>query len=126
MTVGWTAAAATLVLSNCFVINVNAADLNGDWFRDDGNTRIRIAPCEGKLCATNMWVKDTSKDEEVGDQLLMSLKRESEEKFIGIAYDSKRKRTYRITITVESDRLITRGCVAFGLLCKGTGWKRVN
>lgn len=39
------------------------ADPSGVWLRDDGNARVRIAPCGSNICATNLWIGDTSRGE---------------------------------------------------------------
>ena len=49
-----------------------SADPSGVWLRDDGNARVRIAPCGRNICATNLWIRDTSKGEEAGDRLVHS------------------------------------------------------
>jgi uncharacterized protein (DUF2147 family) len=99
---------------------------DGVWQRDDGNARVRIAPCGSKLCATNLWIKDTSKGEEVGDRLVMTLNRKSDTKLTGTAYDPKRDRNYALTVIVDSDSLITRGCILGGLLCRDVNWAPAN
>jgi uncharacterized protein (DUF2147 family) len=100
--------------------------MDGVWLRDDGNARVRIAPCGSELCATNLWIKDTSKGEEVGDRLIMSLGRKSDSTFAGTAYDPKRDRSYSLTVIVGHDSLTTRGCILGGLLCKGVSWVPAN
>jgi uncharacterized protein (DUF2147 family) len=98
-------------------------DPRGVWLRDDGNARVRIAPCgAGAVCATNLWIRDTSKGEAVGDRLVMTLAPRSATTLAGKAYDPKRKLTYSITVDVREDRLTTRGCVAGGLLCRDVSW----
>jgi uncharacterized protein (DUF2147 family) len=99
-----------------------AADMDGVWSRDDGNARVRVAPCGEKTCATNVWIRDTSKGEAPGDQLVMSLKRSSNTEFSGTAYDPKRGLTYSIDVTVGEQTMKTRGCVLARLLCKTVGW----
>ncbi|MEO3433583.1 DUF2147 domain-containing protein [Inquilinus sp. CAU 1745] len=98
----------------------------GVWLRGDGNARVRIAPCGSQVCATNLWIKDTSEGEEVGDQLIMSLERKSDTELVGSAYDPKRDITYAITVTVGANSLTTRGCVLGGLLCKDVNWTPAN
>lgn len=98
------------------------SDAGGVWMRDDGNARVRIAPCGQKLCATNLWIGDTSKGEEVGDRLVMTLKPNSANTAKGTAYDPKRKLTFSMTLKVASKGLTTRGCIAGGLICKNTRW----
>ena len=53
----------------------NSPDPSGVWLRDDGNARVRIAPCGSNICATNVWIKDTSGGEEVGDGVVDQLRR---------------------------------------------------
>lgn len=98
------------------------ADPSGVWMRDDGNARVRIAPCGVKICATNEWIRDTSKGEEAGDLLVMSLKPKSANTLEGTAYDKKRDRSYSMTLTVKSNGLVTRGCVLGGLVCRNVNW----
>jgi uncharacterized protein (DUF2147 family) len=103
-----------------------AADMGGAWMRDDGNARVRIAPCGNKMCATNLWIRDTSKGEAPGDRLVMSLKRSSDTEFSGTAYDPKRGMSYSIDVTVGNQTMKTKGCVLARLLCKTVGWTQVN
>jgi uncharacterized protein (DUF2147 family) len=103
-----------------------AADMGGAWMRDDGNARVRIAPCGDKTCATNLWIRDTTKGEAPGDRLVMSLKRSSDTEFSGTAYDPKRGITYSVDVTVGNQTMKTKGCVLARLLCKTIGWTQVN
>jgi len=98
------------------------SDARGIWMRSDGNARVRIAPCGENLCATNLWIRDTSKGEAVGDRLVMTLKPVSDSTAKGTAYDSKRKLTYSMTLRVTGKSLTTRGCIVGGLICKDVGW----
>lgn len=98
-------------------------DPRGVWLREDGNARVQIAPCEdGAVCATNLWIGDTSKGEAVGDRLIMTLSPKSDSTLAGKAYDPKRKLTYSITVSVAKNRLTTRGCIVGGLLCRDVSW----
>ena len=57
------AAAACLVffVSLCgSATGESAPDPSGTWNRGDGNAKVRIAPCGSNICATNVWIKDTS------------------------------------------------------------------
>jgi uncharacterized protein (DUF2147 family) len=98
------------------------SDARGVWLRDDGNARVKIAPCGEKLCATNLWIRDTSKGEEIGDKLIMTLKPNSSSTLEGTAYDPKRKLTFSMTLRVAGKGLTTRGCVIGGVICKNTNW----
>jgi uncharacterized protein (DUF2147 family) len=102
------------------------SDARGVWMRSDGNARVRIAPCGKNLCATNLWIGDTSKGEEVGDKLVMTLKPASDGVLKGTAYDPKRRLNYSMTLTVTGNGLTTRGCIVGGLICKNVGWTAVK
>lgn len=111
----------------CFAaVPAQASDPDGIWARDDGNARVKIAPCGAKLCATNLWIKDTSKGEEVGDRLIMSLERKSDTELSGTAFDPKRDRTYSMTLIIGKNELTTRGCIIGGLLCRDVNWTPVK
>ncbi len=114
-----------ILLATMLTTAANAAqeaDPTGVWMRDDGNARVRIAPCGKAICATNLWIKDTSKGEEVGDKLIMTLKAQSGTTLSGEAYDPKRDMSYAIKVTVGKNSLVTRGCIVAGMLCKDVTW----
>lgn len=90
--------------------------------RGDGNALVRIAPCGDKVCATNLWIRDPSKGEAVGDKLVMSLEPRSAASFSGTAYDPKRKLRYSIVVTASGGGLTTRGCFLGKMLCKDVTW----
>jgi uncharacterized protein (DUF2147 family) len=115
-----------LALLACSAGSAAANGLDGVWMRDDGNARVRIAPCGDKVCATNLWIGDSSKGEEVGDRLVMTLSPQPDGTFSGSAYDAKRDRSYAMTITAKTGALTTRGCIVGGLLCKDVNWKAVE
>ena len=99
------------------------ADTKGEWTRGDGNARVKIVPCGDAMCATNIWVKDTSRGEAVGDVLVMSVKPKGDS-LVGSAFDRKRNLKYAMEIKVEESRLLARGCIIGGLVCKSMGWSR--
>lgn len=104
----------------------NAPDPTGVWLRGDGNARVRIAPCGSNICATNLWIGDTSGGEAAGDKLVMTLQPKSGNTLTGTAYDAKRKRTYSMSMKVSKSSLVTRGCILGGALCKSVNWKPAN
>lgn len=123
------AVATGLVLFVSFCGSAFAAstpDPSGTWNRGDGNAKVRIAPCGSNICATNVWIKDTSGGEAVGDKLVMTLKPKSADTLSGKAYDAKRSMTYAIQLKVAGQSLVTRGCVVGGLVCKSVNWSRAR
>lgn len=114
-------------LSVAVVFSMSAAaseiSIAGKWMRGDGDALVRIAPCGSKICATNLWIGDTSKGEEVGDRLVMSLTADSEVSYSGTAYDPKRKLSYSVVVIARDGGLTTRGCFVGKLICKNVYWK---
>jgi len=104
----------------------SAPDPSGTWNRGDGNAKVRIAPCGSNMCATNVWIKDTSGGEAVGDKLVMTLKPKSADTLSGKAFDAKRALTYAIQLKVGGQKLVTRGCLVGGLVCKSVNWSRAR
>ena len=114
-----------LVMSASLLSGIAAAGeavIEGKWMRGDGNTLVHILPCGTNMCATNLWIGDTSNGEEVGDRLEMSLVQDSANIFSGKAYDPKRKLTYSIVVTARKDGLATRGCFVGKFICKEVVW----
>jgi uncharacterized protein (DUF2147 family) len=123
------AAAVGMIFCALFCGSALAAsvpDPSGTWNRGDGNAKVRIAPCGSNICATNVWIKDTSGGEAVGDRLVMTLKPKSADTLSGKAFDPKRDLTYAIQVKVAGQRLVTRGCIAGGLVCKSVNWSRAR
>lgn len=112
-----------LAFASLSAASAAATDLDGTWLRDDGNARVRIAPCGDKICATNLWIGDTSKGEAAGDKLIMTLSRQPDGTFSGNAYDPKRDWSYSMTITATAGALTTRGCIVGRLICRDVNWK---
>lgn len=103
-----------------------APDPSGVWMRGDGNARVRIGPCGSNICATNVWIKDSSGGEEVGDRLVMTVSPKDGSTLSGKAFDAKRNMTYAIQITVGASALTTRGCIVGGLVCKSVQWSKAD
>jgi uncharacterized protein (DUF2147 family) len=115
-----------VMLSLGFATMANAAGIDGQWARGDGNAKVRIAPCGSNICATNTWIKPGTPSEKAGDILTMTIKPVSDGGYSGTAFDPQRNLTYKISVNVKGDTMTTRGCVLAGLLCKDVNWARIN
>ena len=106
---------------------LHAADyaMQGDWSRGDGKAKVRIEPCGDDICAINTWIRPGVSDEKVGDRLVMTIKPNGADKWVGKAFDPQRHMTYRMSIDVAATTMTTHGCVLGGLLCKNMGWTRL-
>lgn len=123
-----TRVATALVLSAGLVVTAAAAEsrLDGVWARGDGNAKVRLQPCGGDVCAINTWIKPGTPDEKPGDKLVMSVKPEGNGVYQGTAFDPQRNLNYNISVSVNGDRMVTKGCVLAGILCKDVNWTRID
>jgi len=110
----------------CGAAEAGESGIEGKWKREDGNALVRIAPCGKDICATNLWIRDKSKGEEVGDRLVMSLTPDDANTYSGNAYDPKRKLNYSIVVTSRKGGLVTRGCFVGKMICKDVSWTAAN
>ncbi|MEQ1943844.1 DUF2147 domain-containing protein [Mesorhizobium sp. VNQ89] len=110
----------------CVAAEAGESGIEGQWKREDGNALVRIAPCGKDICATNLWIRDTSRGEEVGDKLVMSLTPDDANTYSGNAYDPKRKLNYSIVVTARKGGLVTRGCFVGKMICKDVSWTAAN
>ncbi|HLW90322.1 MAG TPA: DUF2147 domain-containing protein [Roseiarcus sp.] len=99
---------------------------NGEWARDDGLVRTRLAPCGGKICAINTWANDPGGDERPGDEFVMTLIATDPRHWTGSAFDARRNLNYSMDLTIEGRQLMTRGCLAGSSLCRTAAWTRVG
>ena len=119
----WVASAALLAGS---VAGAAAGDAKGEWLRDSGASKVRIAPCGGEaLCGTIIWLKDPSGPAKVGQQVL-DHEPHGDNVWTGSAFNPEDGRTYSGKMTLAGDRLTTAGCVFGGLICKSVSWTRVR
>jgi uncharacterized protein (DUF2147 family) len=98
----------------------------GNWARDDGKTRIRVAPCSGTYCGVNTWVEPGVKSEKIGDTLVANLKPAGADRWSGSAFDRRRNQHYTIRVHVAGARMTTSGCVWGGLMCQSMHWTRLG
>lgn len=106
-------------------IHENSEAMHGDWARGDGIAKVRIAPCGNSLCATNFWIKPGTKDEKVGDVLVLTVTPHSSQVWRGHAFDPQRNLHLRMEVKMAGNSMTSRGCVLGGLICKQASWKRI-
>lgn len=117
------AGAALLALS---VSQANAADASGVWLRDNGHSRIRIAPCGPALCGSVVWLRDSSGNSKVGQRVFYNMKPSRSNQWSGNAFNPDDGKTYNGKMTLSGNTLTTSGCVLGGLICRSVTWTRVN
>ena len=101
-----------------------AGDIFGTWKRGDGKALVRIAPCGGAICATNIWIKDArAQNENVGDRLVFRIAQDGG-RWHGTAYDPQRKLSFSAKLKAEAETMTTTGCMLAGIVCNTTRWTR--
>lgn len=98
----------------------------GFWNRGDGKARVRIKPCNAGLCAVNIWVRQGTPHEKVGDRLEMKVTETRQAQWTGTAYDPQRRLKMKLIVDVSDTSMVTRGCLFMGLACKSMTWTRID
>ena len=121
-----------------------AADATGVWATKDGNSHVKIAPCNDKLCGEIIWLKEPltpegkpktdqhNSDEAlrsrpiIGLQMLNGFVKDGENEWgDGEIYNPEDGKTYSAKMElVKPDALEVKGCVL--MFCQTQGWTRVE
>jgi uncharacterized protein (DUF2147 family) len=99
---------------------------NGVWARDDGQVRVRLTRCGGKICAVNTWTRDPQGQEKAGDRFIMTLASAGASHWTGSAFDPKRNLVYSMDMSQAGEQMTTRGCLTGSSLCQSAAWKRIG
>jgi uncharacterized protein (DUF2147 family) len=106
-----------------------------EWRNPMNSVHIRAANCGANLCGTVTWADETARADAaaagspdlVGTQILRNFRREGRNSWRGSVYVPDVRRTFSGTLTfINSDTMIGKGCVLFGLLCKSQTWTRLR
>ena len=121
-------------------ITVLAAEATGEWLIEDGDARVRIAPCGADLCGSVASIKEGAPTVDVnnpdpakrsrpllGSAVLLGLKPTAAGEWTGSLYDAENGRTYigKLTI-IDEHHLKVAGCVLGGLICESQIWTRTK
>ena len=98
----------------------------GLWNRDDGLGGVRITTCGDALCGHVVWLRDKDGPAFIGQKVLFDMRQTAADIWSGTAHNPEDGRDYAGTMTLAGDRLVTRGCVFGGLICKSETWQRVR
>ena len=103
-----------------------AEDPQGVWNRDDGRGGVRIYSCGAALCGDIAWLKDAGGPGHVGERVLSDMKQTAANTWSGMAHNPEDGQDYAGSLTLADGRLLTRGCVFGGLICKSVGLSRAR
>ncbi len=96
----------------------------GVWDRDDGRGGVRIYDCGAALCGDIAWLRDAGGPGRVGERVLFDMKRTAADTWSGTAHNPEDGQDYAGAIILADGRLLTRGCLFGGLICKSVGLSR--
>ena len=103
-----------------------ASGATGVWDRDDGLGGVRITMCGDALCGHVVWLRDKDGPAFIGQKVLFDMRQTAADTWSGTAHNPEDGRDYAGTMTLAGDRLVTRGCVFGGLICKSVGLTRAR
>jgi uncharacterized protein (DUF2147 family) len=104
-----------------------AGDVKGEWARDDGKAKVRLASCGGDaICGSISWLRDKNDPGKVGQQVFFDMKPSGDNAWAGRAFNPEDGKTYSGKMTMSGDHLVTAGCVLGGLICKSLNWTRAR
>lgn len=129
------AAAACLMLGQSAVAQPDTADAFGVWRNPKDNVHVEIRPCGEAACGTVIWAtaKTQAKAREagthrlIGTQVLKNLQLDGRRGlWRGQVFVPELNRNFvGIAEPVDATRLLAKGCVLGGLLCKSQIWTKI-
>lgn len=101
-------------------------EAEGVWIRENGASKIRIAPCGAALCGVVIWLRSPRSKAHVGEKIFFDMVRADQNSWTGHAFNPDDGKTYSGRMVVSGKKLRTSGCVFGGLICKTVYWVRSN
>ncbi|WP_240008685.1 DUF2147 domain-containing protein [Pseudaquidulcibacter saccharophilus] len=98
----------------------------GNWARGDNIAKVNIYQCGANLCVKNIWIRPGTKSEKVGDYLVIQIHSHKNGQITGIAGDPQRNLKYKISMQYASEKMVSKGCILGGLVCKTAHWKKID
>ena len=101
-----------------------AADIFGEWLRDNGASHVKFARCGEFICGTVVWLRDSDSPAKIGEKVFFDMKATGPDTWEGQAFNPEDGKTYSGKMTLDGDTLTTAGCV-LAILCKTATWTRL-
>jgi uncharacterized protein (DUF2147 family) len=115
-----------LVLAFAPMSSAFAADVLGEWARDDGRGSVRFTRCGNAVCGTTTAKSDPNGPGKIGQQVFFDMKPSGEGVWQGTAFNPDDGRQYSGKMSLAGDRLTTAGCALGGLICKSVTWRKIR
>lgn len=111
------------------------APLDTEWRNPGNSVQVRLDSCAGMLCGMIVWANDEAITDAkragtarlVGTYLFRDFKTAGDGKWSGKVFVPDLRQTFSGTIHFEGEnRMVGRGCLLFGVICKTQVWTRVR
>ena len=103
-----------------------AANVFGEWTRNDGKSRVRFAPCGGAICGVITWLKHAGAPAKIGETVFYDLHSSGGATWTGKAFNPEDGQRYSGKITLSGVTLTATGCAFGGVICRSDAWTRAN
>ena len=103
-----------------------AAELSGEWARDDGHGSVRFSPCGDALCGIISARSDPNSAGKIGQKVFYDMRPDGENFWRGSAFNPDDGRVYTGKMTLSGAHLTTAGCVLGGIICKSLTWTKAK
>lgn len=112
-----------------------AAPIASEWRNPSNSVHVRIDQCGKQICGTITWasakaIADARRggtENLVGTRLFRDLEPAGKGKWKGKVFVPDIRQTFSGTIHfAEADKMVGKGCVLFGVICKSQTWSRVR
>jgi uncharacterized protein (DUF2147 family) len=103
-----------------------AGEAAGVWLHENGESKVRIAPCGSALCGVIVWLKDMKGPAKIGQRVFYDMVPAGDNSWTGKAFEPSSGKEYSGKMTLAGDSLTTAGCVFGGLICKSIVWSRAK
>ncbi|WP_448662719.1 DUF2147 domain-containing protein [Sphingomonas sp. CJ20] len=104
------------------------------WRNPSGSVHIRFSACGAAMCGTVVWASEKAKADAlkgakeplIGTQIFRDFEEVKPGTWRGRVYVPDINQTFFGTVTrLDKDRLLGKGCVLFGAICKSQTWTRI-
>jgi uncharacterized protein (DUF2147 family) len=130
------AAAAVLMAGPSVLAQPETTDAFGVWRNPKNNVHVEIRPCGQAACGTVVWAspktqanaREAGTKQLIGTQVLKNLELDPRRGvWRGRVFVPELNRNFvGIAEPVDSNRLLAKGCVLGGLLCKSQVWTKIT
>ena len=112
----------------------DAAPIASEWRNPSNSVHVRIDQCGGAVCGTVTWASDKAIADAkrggttnlIGTRLFRDLKPAGPGKWSGKVFVPDIRQTFSGTIQFQDGKMLGKGCVLFGIICKEQTWSRVR